>query len=276
VCPTLHVTKSQTHSSISTRLYSLLLLRIRIWQDICFTQQDLDALIVNVFAGHVENNAYAEFVDRSESPPRRRLAPDEVITLRTKRTNIVSTFELSITHIILNVRQIMSTKSSTPYAYLPLEQDQIRLLTLLPGKAEDHIQCLLEPKTLNAHPSAGCLRRIELSRKKYDQSLSEWNSSSPPQLKGELGHPAHPAHRQLEYEALSYMWSPKEVYKSIDIDGSEIPVRRNLWQALYHLRYSGKLGSCGSMLFVLIRAITRSVVTKYRKWAGYTVVHPRR
>lgn len=37
------------------------------------------------------------------------------------------------------------------------------------------------------------------------------------------------------YEALSYMWGPKENSKSIDLEGSVYNVRENLWSALHHL-----------------------------------------
>jgi Heterokaryon incompatibility protein (HET) len=37
------------------------------------------------------------------------------------------------------------------------------------------------------------------------------------------------------YEALSYMWGPKE-YRTIELDGKPYVVTENLWQALIHLR----------------------------------------
>ncbi|PVH71655.1 heterokaryon incompatibility, partial [Cadophora sp. DSE1049] len=39
------------------------------------------------------------------------------------------------------------------------------------------------------------------------------------------------------YETLSYCWGPEGTYRCIDIDGHSVPIRRNLWWALYHLRY---------------------------------------
>ncbi|PMD42980.1 heterokaryon incompatibility, partial [Hyaloscypha variabilis F] len=40
-----------------------------------------------------------------------------------------------------------------------------------------------------------------------------------------------------KFEALSYCWGPDESYKSIEINGHLVPVRRNLWWALRHLRH---------------------------------------
>jgi hypothetical protein len=42
---------------------------------------------------------------------------------------------------------------------------------------------------------------------------------------------------QPKYEALSYCWGSDELYKTIEINGQQIPVRRNLWGALKHLRH---------------------------------------
>ena len=39
-----------------------------------------------------------------------------------------------------------------------------------------------------------------------------------------------------DYEALSYMWGPKENSKTIELGGNTYNVRENLWSALYHLR----------------------------------------
>jgi hypothetical protein len=39
-----------------------------------------------------------------------------------------------------------------------------------------------------------------------------------------------------QYEALSYMWGPKE-HSQIEIDGVVVEVRRNLWNALLELRH---------------------------------------
>src|SRR6266487_6830888 len=37
------------------------------------------------------------------------------------------------------------------------------------------------------------------------------------------------------YEALSYVWGPDEIYKSITLNGKQFPVQRNLWFALDQL-----------------------------------------
>jgi hypothetical protein len=42
------------------------------------------------------------------------------------------------------------------------------------------------------------------------------------------------------YEALSYTWGSPEIQKSILIQGINVQVRENLWQALYHLRSPDK------------------------------------
>jgi hypothetical protein len=39
------------------------------------------------------------------------------------------------------------------------------------------------------------------------------------------------------YEALSYMWGPEENQKEIVLNKNRVCVRRNLWQALKHLRF---------------------------------------
>ncbi|KAH8725911.1 heterokaryon incompatibility protein-domain-containing protein, partial [Phaeosphaeriaceae sp. PMI808] len=39
------------------------------------------------------------------------------------------------------------------------------------------------------------------------------------------------------YKALSYTWGPPGDTREITIDGIVVPIRENLYQALYHLRY---------------------------------------
>lgn len=39
----------------------------------------------------------------------------------------------------------------------------------------------------------------------------------------------------IRYQALSYMWGSGEPKKAIEIDGFEVPIRINLWEALYYL-----------------------------------------
>jgi hypothetical protein len=41
-----------------------------------------------------------------------------------------------------------------------------------------------------------------------------------------------------QYEALSYMWGRKESPLQIELSGSIVEVRNNLWQALNHLRHA--------------------------------------
>ncbi|PMD36282.1 HET-domain-containing protein [Hyaloscypha variabilis F] len=81
--------------------------------------------------------------------------------------------------------------ASNSHLYLPLAvTDEIRLLSLEPGHANETIKCTLQHTKLKG-----------FSR----------------------------------YEALSYMWGPKE-YRTIELEGKPYAVTENLWQALIHLR----------------------------------------
>ena len=42
--------------------------------------------------------------------------------------------------------------------------------------------------------------------------------------------------RSLKFRALSYTWGPPEETKTIILEGIQVQVRKNLWQALYYLR----------------------------------------
>lgn len=48
----------------------------------------------------------------------------------------------------------------------------------------------------------------------------------------------------IKYEALSYMWGSTDS-KIIEISGFEVPVRINLWNALYHLAPRAAFALCG-------------------------------
>jgi hypothetical protein len=109
--------------------------------------------------------------------------------------------------------------------YSPLGPRDIRLLTLYPGRAEDPICCSLDPRTLYLSESD----QIE-EAKKY-QAKSRWWRRGP--------HVKVPP-QQPAYEALSYMWGLDEVYRYITVNKVKVAVRRNLWWALYHLRYAGE------------------------------------
>jgi hypothetical protein len=84
-----------------------------------------------------------------------------------------------------------ASHASNSHLYLPLaETDEIRLLSLQPGHANETVKCTLQHTKLKSFP---------------------------------------------RYEALSYMWGPKE-YRTIELDGKPYAVTENLWQALIHLR----------------------------------------
>jgi hypothetical protein len=44
-----------------------------------------------------------------------------------------------------------------------------------------------------------------------------------------------------QYEALSYMWGPKNILQPILINGNPYDVRENLWLALHHLRLDSEI-----------------------------------
>lgn len=47
--------------------------------------------------------------------------------------------------------------------------------------------------------------------------------------------------KQPSYEALSYMWGPKDIVQTVTINGISFNVRENLWSALQHLRLASKI-----------------------------------
>jgi hypothetical protein len=131
---------------------------------------------------------------------------------------------------------------SASYVYTPLEQEEIRLLTLLPGKSEDPIICSLEHATLYPLPSvsrAEWERIAGLPQKKRTQRYQEWKSTALDQS-SLPDNPRLHAPKQPHYEALSYMWGPSIAYKSILIGAASLPVRNNIWHALSQLRYCDK------------------------------------
>ena len=96
-------------------------------------------------------------------------------------------------------RKIMETPSegfSSTFKYAPLEPGWIRLLRLKPSR----------------DPNA------PVSCQLFDFPLHE--SGDEPCL----------------YEAVSYVWGDSDTHHSIDIDGSSLPIRRNLYAALRRFR----------------------------------------
>lgn len=86
-----------------------------------------------------------------------------------------------------------------PYELLDVEKLEIRVVILRPGIKSSPIECYLE----------------HVSTKKEAR-------------KGKKARPS--------YKALSYTWGSPEIHKTIFLNGIEVQVRENLWQALYHLR----------------------------------------
>jgi hypothetical protein len=108
--------------------------------------------------------------------------------------------------------------------YSPLGLSETRLLTLLPGNEEDRaIRCTLKHATLKIETA----RDIQYWR--LQESLSRSKAKRLVRRLSRFGQPA--------YEALSYCWGSDEAYDSIDINGHQVSVGRNLWMALHHLRY---------------------------------------
>lgn len=118
---------------------------------------------------------------------------------------------------------VMAATTTRPL-YLPTGPSEIRLLTLLPGDSQDRqIRCTLKHVTLQIESARDIQYwRLQesLARSKAKRLFRRWQRFGQPM-----------------YEALSYCWGQDEVYEFIDIDGHEVPVRRNLWLALHHLRY---------------------------------------
>ncbi|KAF4628981.1 hypothetical protein G7Y89_g9168 [Cudoniella acicularis] len=88
-----------------------------------------------------------------------------------------------------SISSALPEPSKTPYSPLQ-DENEIRLIYLLPGPASDEIKC---------------------------------------EVKHALFSP------ELRYEALSYMWGPRDIQKSIEVNGVVMDVRENLWHALCHL-----------------------------------------
>jgi hypothetical protein len=93
-----------------------------------------------------------------------------------------------------------SSPPAFPYEPLDTEKLEIRVVVLRAGLAPSPIKCDLEHVT----------------------------TTKALQKKKKAPHPS--------YKALSYTWGPPEVHKTIFLNGIEVQVRENLWQALQHLR----------------------------------------
>ncbi|KAN0102650.1 Heterokaryon incompatibility protein (HET) domain containing protein [Hyaloscypha variabilis] len=114
----------------------------------------------------------------------------------------------------------MSTTVRGPL-YSALGPTEVRLLSLHSGREDEPIQCSLRHAELRINQS---LVRENLALHKLESTLSKIKKRLKPS-------------RQPKFEALSYCWGPAESYKSIEINGHLVPVRRNLWWTLQHLRH---------------------------------------
>ncbi|KAG4438506.1 hypothetical protein IFR05_006029 [Cadophora sp. M221] len=121
------------------------------------------------------------------------------------------------------------TSSPTKPLYSPLSPNEIRLLILHPGKGDDAIKCTLKTALLSIKKLTD---REPWSRNTFEVQARKRSGSAIEKLQGR-----YRGLQQPSYETLSYCWGPEGDYRSINIDGHFVPVRRNLWWALYHLRH---------------------------------------
>ncbi|KAH6694853.1 heterokaryon incompatibility protein-domain-containing protein [Leptodontidium sp. MPI-SDFR-AT-0119] len=121
------------------------------------------------------------------------------------------------------------TFSPTKSLYSPLSPNKIRLLILHPGKGDDAIKCSLKTALLNIKTLTD---REPWSRNTFEIQVRKRSGSTIEKLQER-----YRGLNQPRYETLSYCWGPEGDYRSINIDGHFVPVRRNLWWALYHLRH---------------------------------------
>jgi hypothetical protein len=151
------------------------------------------------------------------------------------------------------------------YSYKPLEQDQIRLLSLVPGGPGEELRCTLRPvqllsSTIYHDPAPDRKRRTPKSGGPWllegyllahgfgpcrdveatsdDAHLNEENLLHDDRNSDSDEHPI--AHPPL-YEALSYVWGPQESPGILQIEGDNsgvLAIGPNLHDALTRLRPS--------------------------------------
>lgn len=108
---------------------------------------------------------------------------------------------MSVVHGLVDVEQ-QCDKSIPVFPYVPLDKNkrEIRLVALKSGFGSEPLKCTVRTITIN-----------EAWRLK-------WRGYS------------------YEFKALSYAWGPSKPTKTMYLQGIQIQVRENLWQALHHLR----------------------------------------
>jgi hypothetical protein len=98
--------------------------------------------------------------------------------------------------------------------YDTLGPNEIRLLTLHYGNAEDPIRCSLRHAELKIKQRVS--NDLVLHKLETNSILRKIKTRLEPR-------------NQPKFEALSYCWGLYELYNSIEINEQQIPVRRNLW-----------------------------------------------
>ena len=101
---------------------------------------------------------------------------------------------------------------AAPYQYLPLFQDEIRVMVLLKGRQKDTLNCQIFHVCLESFSSDK--ERLTLRRLFHRSSIEKPHS----------------------YEALSYVWGSISTSESLRCDGRTISITPNLRDALLKLR----------------------------------------
>lgn len=112
------------------------------------------------------------------------------------------------------------------YCYEKLSENQIRILTVLPGQFGEAIWVRLHTAELNTHRLIADASEATLG---HVLKTEDGTSDSSSHQYGDGYH----------YEALSYAWGSKTLsHRIVCEDGSYIEVTRSLYQALQYLRYA--------------------------------------
>jgi Heterokaryon incompatibility protein (HET) len=136
--------------------------------------------------------------------------------------NVSPTFALPDLYTLRKHSRNMSTTVRGPL-YSALGPTEMRLLSLHSGREEEPIRCSLRHAELRIDQRL-VWKDLILHKLETDFTLRKIKKRLKPS-------------RQPKFEAFSYCWGPAELYKSIEVNGQQVPVRRNLWWALWHLRH---------------------------------------
>lgn len=101
------------------------------------------------------------------------------------------------------------------YTSLDHTRKQLRFVALLPGSKSDEIQCRLSTGTFGS------------DGKSYIDTYTRGGRLT--------------SRTRVKYDALSYVWGSTDSQQAISLDGQDAFIRKNLWSALLHLRFTDRV-----------------------------------